>query len=518
MKKQLLFHPFLFALFPIISLYVHNIDQLRFPVIFQPVFIALIVTFFILLTLGRLLGDHRKAALVVSLLLVMFFSYGHFYKAAERWAAPGGHLDGHTVTLASWAALFIFLAWLVNRMSRGLKPLTGVLNMTAVFLVAMPVAGGVHWWAAGQENAYVRERIDGGTEYKIGGRPDIYYIILDSYGRTDILSDLYRYDNGEFISYLEGKGFYVADQSYANYIQTYLSLASSLNITYLDDLAAHTGSDSTDKSPLIDMITANDASAFLKKRGYKIIALTSGWAGTEDMNADLSPEPKLSLSEFESILLNNTPLFGVLRGSPGTSENYMHKRRILYIFEKLSEIAGDDQPTFTFAHILSPHTPFVFGNDGSGPSPYDISAIGDVGTRVRRRKQNSYINQLAYINGRLRETIDTVLAVSSTEPVIILQADHGPHWGIVPDRIRMKERMAILNAYYLPDGSGREGGKPYSDITPVNTFRLVFNRYFGTDYEMLQDRSYYSAYEKPYRLWNVTRQIRGRQGRKKNRS
>ena len=49
-------------------------------------------------------------------------------------------------------------------------------------------------------------------------------------------------------------------------------------------------------------------------------------------------------------------------------------------------------------------------------------------------------------------------------------------------------KFLILNAYYLPGHSDIA----YPTISPVNTFRLIFNTYFGTDYELLPDTSYYS--------------------------
>jgi len=57
--------------------------------------------------------------------------------------------------------------------------------------------------------------------------------------------------------------------------------------------------------------------------------------------------------------------------------------------------------------------------------------------------------------------------------------------------------MAILNAYYLP-GAGKD--QVYTDITPVNTFRLIFNAYFEADIELREDNSYYSGYQFPYRF------------------
>jgi hypothetical protein len=60
--------------------------------------------------------------------------------------------------------------------------------------------------------------------------------------------------------------------------------------------------------------------------------------------------------------------------------------------------------------------------------------------------------------------------------------------------------MKILNAYYLPEGGGQE---IYPEISPVNTFRVVFNRYFGGDLPLLEDRSYFSPVEHIFRFEEV---------------
>jgi hypothetical protein len=84
--------------------------------------------------------------------------------------------------------------------------------------------------------------------------------------------------------------------------------------------------------------------------------------------------------------------------------------------------------------------------------------------------------------------VDTLLAESETPPIIIIQSDHGP-WIQPKDR-----RMWILNAYYLPDHQD----KLYSTITPVNTFRIIFNAYFGGTYDRLNDVSFFSPVPKIY--------------------
>jgi len=118
-----------------------------------------------------------------------------------------------------------------------------------------------------------------------------------------------------------------------------------------------------------------------------------------------------------------------------------------------------------------------------------------------------YRDQLTYTNGRVRQTIDGILSGSERPVIIILQADHGPgstlNWEDVAGT-DLRERFSILNAYYLPEQGEAD---LYEGITPVNTFRLVFNRYFGANYELLREESYFSTYSRPYAFLNVTDEI-----------
>jgi hypothetical protein len=97
-----------------------------------------------------------------------------------------------------------------------------------------------------------------------------------------------------------------------------------------------------------------------------------------------------------------------------------------------------------------------------------------------------YRDQVTYINKRIEHILKMILMNSETEPIIILQGDHGgPMGGPIP----IEARMSILNAYYLPYGGSE---LLYDSISPVNTFRLIFNYYFGGEYELLADEAYYS--------------------------
>jgi hypothetical protein len=116
----------------------------------------------------------------------------------------------------------------------------------------------------------------------------------------------------------------------------------------------------------------------------------------------------------------------------------------------------------------------------------------------------SYRGQVQFISSQMLQAIDDILATAETPPIIILQADHGPgaylDWGDI-ESTRMEERFAILNAFYMP---GQTAEALPSDLSPVNTFRMIFNTYFSTDLPLLPNQSYFSGWETPFDFTEVT--------------
>jgi len=513
MKKPPVIHPFLFAIFPCLSLFAHNINLISFFQILVPTLLALGFAAVLLFLSHLVWKDNQKAGIIVSGFLIMFFSFGHFLTAITWVGITPSVIFGNIYLLL---AIYIMpLAYYVYAFSRThiqLRNLTTILNIVAISLVIIPIPTisarslkGSAWQNISTEITKISPRQLKSTDTL----PDIYYIILDRYADSITLKEVYNYDNSEFINYLKGRGFYVASQSKANYLKTAHSLASSLNMEYINHLSDRMGVESSDWTPFFLMIRDNKVSLLLKSAGYKFIHFGSSWDPTRtnrnaDMNFYLSSLPRAFYKLYEM-----TMLFPVGVKLSLFDFRLLKWKRILYQFDKLDEIPNMKDPTFVFAHFLIPHDPYVFDQNGDfQPIEWDFS---------KRRVREEYVNQLIFANKKLKALIERLLSGSEVPPIIILQSDEGP-W---PRRYRhnpcnfdwrratkeeLRQKLGILNAYYLPNA---DKSHLYKSITPVNTFRLIFNLYFKTNLELLPDESYaFVDQNHPYKFFNVTDRVR----------
>ena len=114
-----------------------------------------------------------------------------------------------------------------------------------------------------------------------------------------------------------------------------------------------------------------------------------------------------------------------------------------------------------------------------------------------------YRDQVYYLNGKVEDAVNRILAESERTPIIILQGDHGPGLrmgGSLADT-DVPERYGIFNAYLLPDGGDE---RLYDSISPVNSFRIIFNHYFGTNYPLLEDDAFYVPFDEIYNFTRVS--------------
>jgi hypothetical protein len=498
-------HSMLLALYAPLALLAHNLGQIGYGDASRSLLVTFLASVFFLFFLKRLFKDWRAAGLAASLLFLLFLTYGHLYNALKNADISGVLFGRHRYLLVVWAALAGLGLWWVVKRSRTAASLTSSLNYAAMLLVVFPLFQIGSFAAAARPHAepVTAEAASTVTRHEIravSGRtpPDVYYIILDAYGRSDVLRDVFGYDNTPFLDALRGMGFQVAGCAQSNYSKTDLSLASSLNMDYVGRLGDTFTPENTDRQPLWNLIKDNEVKRIFENLGYTTVAFDTGFDFTElEDSDDYFPAPSKGLNGFEVLYLRTTLAVtlddaGLLRKYQLTPEDLKRELTLFQLGKLADEIPSIPGPKFVFAHLVIPHQPFVFGPDGG--TMVIVERVHKGSTYYPLADYTlGYRNQVAFISDRMRGVVEKIMRDSARPPVIIIQGDHGPSHFEVP------QRMAILNAYYFPEaGLDLDPG-----MTPVNSFRLLFSTYFDADLDLLENESLYSEYPLAYQFERI---------------
>ena len=179
----------------------------------------------------------------------------------------------------------------------------------------------------------------------------------------------------------------------------------------------------------------------------------------------VNPNSLSFLPGWLSVILN--PKMTVINGqsvSVDESKDVQWYKQSVYTFTILRKLPEIPEKKFVYAHIYSMHIPFVFNSDGT-------QRLKDT------NNEKYYLPALEFTQTQILDIVKTILEKSSVKPIIIIQGDHGKNKNLSTNK--------ILNAYYLP---GDGAAKLYSTITPVNTFRLLFDQYFDKKMDFLPDK------------------------------
>jgi hypothetical protein len=505
--RRIILHPFLLAIYPVVVLLARNIQEVYPAAALRPLLVSLSAGL-LLLAVGRLVfRSWAKAAIWVSVFLVLFFAYGHLYLLLKTNATLYPLIGRHRVLIVVALVILVGLAWLLIKRVKPVETATYIFNLVAILLLILPVIQ-LGTYAVNSMTAESRANLPEETESALRPPadevlPDIYYIILDRYARDDILLNSFDFDNTPFITELEARGFYVTRCSMSNYAHTSLALASTLNMAYLDDLGHSFQPGNTDRTLLTLLTRDSRVRRELEGIGYVTVSL-SGFEPFQMRDADFYFDPNAVqltdksgnplVTPFEAMLIKSTAglilldLQAVENNRLAQDVNFPYAEHIQsqkYILNKLEYIPEIRGPKLVFVHIKIPHPPYVFHADGSlvdNPPPFPETGY-DIDPQLIK---TLYDGQVAYINSQILPIIDDILARSAVRPIILMQGDHG---------FDPPNRMEILNAYLVPDVMK---DALYTGISPVNSFRLLFDTYFGAAYGLLPDVSYYSNYATPY--------------------
>lgn len=509
MNRWIYLHPLLAAAAPILFLVAHNPHEAGFSVV-AGALIAVIITSILAFALARLIiGDLGRASILAFLAMVWFHGYGRLFEFSFglEWFGKDIFSSSNVLHLVLALLCVLSLGFAAFRLRRStanvaaparlLSTFTGLMALFSLANIGLATAQAPKLAAAPLET-----RPPFLTEESIE-TPDVYYIVLDGYARQDVLKKFYRFDNSAFIASLRARGFFVANNSRSAYPETFLSLTSTLEMRYLDDFKNDTAEEMDLRRDIYKLLHQHLVGRTFQKHGYRYVHFNTNFSATDSMDlADIaySYRPPQLQSEFVSVLLRTTMLRPL---EPDVASMY------LYMLDKIKEVPTIQGPTFTFLHLLMPHNPYVFDRHGNIRKNVPLTLQMQEKTGGWRAKKD-YIEQLRYVNGRVLEVVDALVAKSKVPPVIILQSDHGSASSYrTRDSAGQRaktwhERTGTLNAWYAPPAVKE---KLSDNMVSVNTFRTLFSTLFGENLPDLPRKISFSWYSFPYRFLDITEEV-----------
>jgi hypothetical protein len=506
MQRLKLWHPVLFALLPILNTLSRNPGGSRpgdIAVVLATVLVGSAVACLILAAVLRSRVPRGLIPLVVLVGVFLFYGKGLLGDLTRQAAGAPPAL----VLTAFMAILGLGIWWLARRPD-WLDRINTFLMLTGVLMVgwlsARIVANDFRSRSIVENSALATELARPVKTQPVEGRqtraaPDIYLLVLDEYAHGGVLQNLFQFDNRMFEDSLRQLGFTVPRLVRSNYVHTVLSLPSLLNFSHVTMLSEEVGPRSTDATLPNHLLEHNRTVSYLKQRGYRFLFYPSQWwpSTSRNRNADwefeawsgFNPVREVSRSDLRRSLVRTTALDYVIRDDAWDADFI---RRTLAALEAIPE---QREPTFAFAHIVSPHWPYVFDQD--------CRAAKETQVRGRSGRQGAYIGQLQCLNRLLLRTVSTILRRSPEPPVILLQGDHGTNLLQYSDArdaravtpAQASERLGAFGAYYVPGG----GRSLFADtVTVVNVLQKVLSYYAGADVSPAPDDLYVSLERTPY--------------------
>jgi hypothetical protein len=461
-------------------------SSLYYLVIFLAVSLGLLLMSFLFLP------SYLKSCLYSTLLMLVVLFFGALHDGIRMLPLPA-LFSSYKFILAALIFICITLFVIIKRSKNNFKRINYYFNTLFLLLLVFELLTSLYHIINGtkEKNNLADTSLSMVKKYKpcdTCAKPDIYFIIFDSYTSSSCLKKEFGFDNSGLDSLLKSAGFYIAANSRSNYASTPMTVASCFNMNYFP--ATVNNKEFSGKLILqaVESVYRSELAALLEKEGYEIrnhsvFHLKNHPSGQQIMR---SYYPKKVFYDNtlpgrfqQDVLWNFLP-----SGKISPAKNYYDEPRHANYLNNISstikslkdEIRNTSgRPKFVYAHIMLPHYPYYFDEAGNYNPFSDIYKID----------QSLYLKQLIYSNRIISDVISS-LKQHQKNRIVVIGGDHG--YREFAERSKLPEIFPIYHAYYFPDAGY---SKLYDSISPVNTFRIIFNQYFKQDFPLLPDSSVY---------------------------
>lgn len=346
--------------------------------------------------------------------------------------------------------VWITLAFFVLRSTKSLNGLNRYLNFLLIAFILVEI---VKWVITPipQIKLIYSEPFPINTNLLPEQKPNIYYIILDSYTSSESLRKYWNYDNSNFEDSLKQLGFFIEPNTKTAYTSTYYCMASYLNSSLLI------------LDPSKQYNNRNFSQLILNNRLFKWLSANEYLCFNFSIFDAFGSPKYYNVFESDHFLARTIWYINFYKLRRYFKTSFLYSQINLTIFNELNLLAKkrSNKPIFAYAHLMMPHSPYFFDEYGN-PT---------IKPRTLTNKQN-YLSQLVFTNALTINLITNILTLSKRKSIIVIQGDHG-YRNLVDttSNARIDEAHTMFYAIYMPNDM-----LVPNNINPTNTFIKLIDK------------------------------------------
>ena len=428
------------------------------------------------LFMGRVVKQKEKGALASALLLLLLLLFGPIRDALAHLPGLSTLLFRYILLLPFSGLLLLSIVWFMRKwQSDGTKALR-FSSIYLLVLIAFQIIG-IAWAFVHKPVQETKVRAPISLPEKIAAKPDVYFIVFDARTSSDALAKYWQFSDTALVNTMEQYGFNALNGATSNYKHTTLSILSTLNMCYADEVIPMENDEASDE---VRGLRAATIPAWFTKMGYQFINLSPFAVCHERAFYNLGNAFSMTVGGYcfyqsfpgrivsETLLNSWISKFGPFQYWAKLPEQNL--RIVDTLLESMQE--KQTQPRFVYAHVFMPHAPYAFRHDGRKLGLQEYMSF-------KKDDKELYLEQLRFANLLMEKLIKQSAKLNA---IVILQGDHG--FRHLHGPMQQDESFMILNA--VKPSPGKQYSFPPA-LTPVNSFRYILNQEFGAKLPLIKD-------------------------------
>jgi len=427
--------------------------------------------------------NFTKANLVAFCIMAFNFFFGTTHDTLKK-LFPGSFITKYIFLLPAAILLFILLLIVLKKRKAPLLKLTYYLNALLVILILADTILLTGKILTKKKTSYSLPA--GFVTCESCPKPHVYFILADEYAGNTELKELFQFDDSLFLNELASLGFHTIPQSRSNYNYTPFSVASILNMNYLDLKGKERAK--PDLTYSYESIRNNKLLQFFRSHKYDFYNYSVfDFEGQPARVRETFLPVKTRLITAQTFLhrFDKEIRFNLVSRWKSKKNleilTYANRKNNENIYNLTWDLAlkKTNKPRFVYTHLMMPHYPYYFDKNGK-EQPFE-TLLED-----NQVNQEAYIEYLQYANKKLLALVDHILNSSASPPIIVLMGDHGFRHFKQP--VESKYYFLNLVSIHLPT----KNYQGFSDsLTGVNLFRTLLNTEFKQQLPFLKDSTSY---------------------------